>query len=81
MREVCIVIPNWNGWKDTIECLNSLVKIEDKEKMMVIVVDNASTNESVDKLKIWAKDNLELGEFLFLKKKILLHLLRKHLWC
>ena len=33
--------------------------------MMVIVVDNASTNESVDKLKIWAKDNLELGEFLF----------------
>ena len=32
MREVCIVIPNWNGWKDTIECLNSLVKIEDKEK-------------------------------------------------
>lgn len=69
MREVCIVIPNWNGWKDTIECLNSLVKIEDKEKMMIIVVDNASTNESVDKLKIWAKDNLELGEFLFLKEE------------
>jgi GT2 family glycosyltransferase len=47
---VAIIIVNWNGCKDTIECLNSLIKINSC-KVHIIVVDNASTDNSVEELK------------------------------
>jgi len=49
MPKVFIVVLNWNGYKDTIECLKSLEKIP--EKIEIVVVDNASTDDSVEKLK------------------------------
>lgn len=50
LPKVSIIILNWNGWRDTIECLNSLAKI-DYPNYEIIVVDNGSTDESVEKLK------------------------------
>ena len=47
---VSIVILNWNGWKDTIECLESLYQIN-YPNFNIIVVDNASKDESVLKIK------------------------------
>ena len=47
---VCCVIVNWNGWQDTLECLASLQK-QDYENLHVIVVDNGSTNESVERIR------------------------------
>lgn len=44
-----IVILNWNGWKDTIECLKSLYKVTDSE-FFIILVDNGSTNESITQI-------------------------------
>lgn len=44
--KVSIILVNYNGYKDTIECLLSLRKIA-YTNYEVIVVDNASTNESV----------------------------------
>ena len=44
----CIVL-NWNGWKDTLDCLDSLAK-QRYERLKVIVVDNGSTDESVDEI-------------------------------
>ncbi len=45
--KVCIIILNWNGKKDTIECLDSVRKIE-YLNFKIILVDNASTDGSVE---------------------------------
>ena len=57
--KVAIIILNWNGWKDTIECLESVFRI-DYPNYQVIVVDNGSTNDSVEKIKVWADGEQEV---------------------
>ncbi len=47
--EVCIIILNWNGWKDTVECLESLYQNK-YDNYKVILVDNASEDESLEKI-------------------------------
>jgi GT2 family glycosyltransferase len=42
---VSIIILNWNGWRDTIRCLDSLQKLEFASHQ-IIVVDNGSTDDS-----------------------------------
>jgi len=48
-----IVIVNWNGGKDTLDCLKSLQKLDlSKDRdVRVVIVDNASTDDSVKKIK------------------------------
>ena len=58
--QVSIIILNWNGWKDTIECLESLYQIE-YLNYNIIVVDNASTDNSVDKIKDYCMGNLKIS--------------------
>ncbi|MDP3057772.1 MAG: glycosyltransferase family 2 protein [bacterium] len=53
--KVSIIILNWNGWQDTLECFDSLAKII-YPNYEVIVIDNNSTNESVEKIKNWISD-------------------------
>ena len=43
-KVTCIIL-NWNGWRDTVECLETLE--QSTFNLNVIVVDNGSTNESV----------------------------------
>ena len=45
-----IIILNWNGKDDSIECLRSLSKISYKNKI-ITVVDNASTDGSIEAIK------------------------------
>jgi GT2 family glycosyltransferase len=47
--KVIIITLNWNGWHDTIECLESLNQI-DYEDYEVILVDNASSDESLARI-------------------------------
>jgi hypothetical protein len=47
MPKVFIIILNWNGKDDTIECLESLKKI-DYPDYKIVVVDNGSTDDSVE---------------------------------
>jgi GT2 family glycosyltransferase len=47
---VCCVIVNWNGWQDTLECLASL-ETQDYSNLEIIVVDNGSTNGSVERIR------------------------------
>lgn len=47
---VCCVIVNWNGWRDTLDCLSSL-REQDYSKLEVIVVDNGSTDDSVERIR------------------------------
>ena len=46
---VFIVLLNWNGWEDTVECIASLQKLH-YENRKIIVVDNASQDDSVEKI-------------------------------
>jgi GT2 family glycosyltransferase len=47
---------NWNGWRDTIECLDSLNEVQ-YDNLEVIVVDNASKDESLEKIISWCDKN------------------------
>ncbi len=47
---VSIVVLNWNGWNDTLECLASLRHLE-YSNYRIIVVDNGSTDDSVSQLR------------------------------
>jgi len=51
--KVAIIILNWNGWKDTIECLESVFR-NTYPNYQVILVDNGSTDGSMEKIKAWA---------------------------
>jgi GT2 family glycosyltransferase len=64
-----IVLLNWNGWRDTIECLESLFRLDDTQ-FRVIVCDNASSDDSLQRIKSWAEggltvraENSELNRF------------------
>src|SRR3990172_12729722 len=51
MKNVFIVILNWNRADDTIECLKSVSKLSiTGYKLSVVVVDNNSTDDSIKKI-------------------------------
>jgi len=47
---VAAIILNWNGWEDTVKCLESLYQI-DYRNFDVILVDNASSDNSIGNLR------------------------------
>ena len=44
---------NWNGWDDTISCLESLLRL-DYDNFRIVVCDNGSTDDSVKRIRDWA---------------------------
>jgi GT2 family glycosyltransferase len=54
---VFIVILNWNGWEDTIECLESLNKIS-YSNYHVIIVDNDSEDDSLSRIRAYARGEI-----------------------
>lgn len=48
-KVTCIVL-NWNGWRDTVECLSALKECTYPE-LSVVVVDNGSSDNSVAEIK------------------------------
>lgn len=57
---VSIIILNWNGWKDTIECLESIYKIT-YPNYNVILVDNNSDDDSIEKIKEYCVGNIKVN--------------------
>ena len=53
VSRVYVVLVNYNGWRDTIECLESLLR-SDYPDFRVIVCDNASPNDSFSRMLAWA---------------------------
>ena len=53
---VAICIVNWNGWQDTLECLDAVRRM-DYGNYVTVVVDNGSTDGSAEKIKAWAEQN------------------------
>ena len=56
---IAIIILNWNGYKDTIECIKSLYKTENTP-FIVVIADNGSTDNSVSEtLKFLSTNNIK----------------------
>jgi len=51
--KVSIIIVNWNGWEDTIECLESVFR-NAYSNYDIIVIDNGSQDESIERIKEYA---------------------------
>jgi len=62
--KVSIIILNWNGWKDTIECLESLYQIT-YPNYDVVVVDNGSQDESIGKIKEYCEGKIRVESKFF----------------
>jgi GT2 family glycosyltransferase len=54
-----IILLNWNGWRDTVECLESLFRL-DEDNFRIIVCDNASTDDSLEQIKRWAEGEIQV---------------------
>ena len=57
MSKVYIILVNYNGWEDTVECMESLFKLE-YDNFEIVLVDNASPNSSVSKIISWSKGEI-----------------------
>jgi hypothetical protein len=56
MPKVYIIVLNYKNWQDTVECLESLFKL-DYKNYQIIVVDNNSPNDSIERITKWANGN------------------------
>src|SRR5213079_689239 len=50
---VHVLLVNYNGWRDTLECLESVFRL-DYPDFRVVVCDNGSTDGSVERIQAWA---------------------------
>lgn len=60
-KSVAVIVVNWNNAQDTIDCVSSLKKINYKN-FKVFLVDNGSTDGSLEKLRPFADENIEIIE-------------------
>lgn len=58
--KVYIIIVNYNNWEDTIECLESVLRIHNNN-YQVIIIDNGSNNNSLDELRAWSEGKYSLN--------------------
>jgi GT2 family glycosyltransferase len=63
LPKVAISILNWNRWRDTIECLESVRELR-YTNYLTIVVDNGSWNDSAGRIAAWARERLGSGHVL-----------------
>ena len=54
MPKVVVVLVNYRSWKDTVECLSSLIGLDYKD-FGIVVVDNASSDGSYEAMTAWLK--------------------------
>ena len=62
--KVAIVILNWNGWRDTIECLESLRRTE-YSSYWIVLVDNGSQDDSLAKIREYCSGQLRVESRFF----------------
>lgn len=61
MAKVYVILLNWNGWEDTIACLESLLHSQ-YPRFRVVVCDNLSSDGSMEKIKAWANGSLQVED-------------------
>lgn len=55
--KVVAAVLNWNGWLDTIECVESVLR-STLPPAQIVICDNGSTDGSIDRLREWADGTL-----------------------
>ncbi len=65
LQKVVILIINWNGWRDTIECLESLYQ-NDYHNYEIVVIDNGSNDDSINKIKEYCSGKIEIDSLYFI---------------
>jgi GT2 family glycosyltransferase len=53
-----IILVNWRSWRDTLECLGSLLCLEEAPAC-IIVVDNASPDDSCERMRAWCRGEVD----------------------
>lgn len=62
--QVSIIILNFNGWKDTVECLESVYNL-DYPNFYIIVVDNGSEDDSLSYIKDYLRGDMPIKSSFF----------------
>jgi GT2 family glycosyltransferase len=57
-RRIYALVLNWNGWADTLLCLESLLRCDGVD-LRIVVWDNGSTDHSVERIESWARGELD----------------------
>ena len=65
-----IILLNWNGWKDTIDCIKSLFQ-STYTNFCIIIADNDSSDNSVEKIVAWLYENQIKSQIYLEDEKIL----------
>jgi len=53
VNRVAIILLNWNGWRDTVECLDSLLLLK-YPNYRIVICDNGSSDDSLHQIRSWA---------------------------
>ena len=56
---VSIIVLNWNGWEDTLQCLESLRNLS-YSNFDIVLVDNGSGDDSAQRIEEYLKTNFEI---------------------
>jgi GT2 family glycosyltransferase len=64
MKRVAIIVLNWNGIKDTLDCLDSL-RNQSYKNFTILVVDNGSTDNSHELLSKYQSEHVENVEVIY----------------
>lgn len=60
MKDLAIIILNWNGERDTLECIQSIYKTRMNMKYSIFIYDNGSEKDSVDSIESFVKSQNHL---------------------
>lgn len=76
MNHYNIVILNWNGWSDTINCLKSIEKNSVHHNYTIYLVDNGSKDSEIEEIENYIKANFQ--EYLIGDKEFFLETIGKN---
>ncbi|RKZ74071.1 MAG: hypothetical protein DRR19_30420 [Candidatus Parabeggiatoa sp. nov. 1] len=62
MKNIGIIVLNWQGWQDTLACLESLQTLIHTKPISIIVCDNGSDNDSFAQILNWARQHYAPSE-------------------
>ncbi len=62
-KKVYVIILNYNGWRDTLPCVESVLKSQ-YDTYRIIICDNFSTDDSLVKIRQWAKIGFSIEDLI-----------------
>ena len=63
LGRVAIILVNWNAWRDTVECLSSILASDAAGIADIFVVDNNSADGSVEQIVQWCRQPTHVADY------------------